>query len=320
MKVISVPGQRLKPLRHPILAIGVFDGVHLGHQYLLRQALHRARRKQGQAIVMTFFPHPVHVLRPKVPHPLLTTLSERLELLEKLGVDVCMVVHFTKKFSRLSPKEFFDRFILDLVRPKEIFVGDDFRFGYERSGHLEFLKKIGGRFGMEVHIVPSLHKDNLDISSSLIRRLIAEGKLREAQKLLGRPVTVSAPVQKGDRRGKALGFPTANLHPRKVVLPPTGVYLTRVYLDGATHPAMTNVGVRPSFARRPAPVHVEVHILDFHRRIYRKILTVEFLRKIREEKKFSTVDHLIRQLEKDEKKIRRLLASSSSVKSPKKIF
>ena len=315
MKVIHGISHVEQRFRRPVLAIGVFDGVHRGHRQLIKRAIRRARSLKGVAVVMTFSPHPVHVLRPDVSLPLLTSLKHRLRLIEDLGADVCLVVRFTRRFARLSPEQFVGRYLRRKIGPEEIFVGDDFRFGHDRAGGLKELREAGRRYGFKVNIVKSVLRQGRNISSTLIRRYIQKGELRKAAGFLGHPVSVSGRVIRGASRGKKLGYPTANIKPISEIIPPPGVYLVRVLLDKKTYPGMANIGYQPSFrkkdSRQEKHLHVEVHILDFRGEIYKKEVTLEILKKIRDEKKFPSSEQLAAQLRRDERRARRFFTSSS---------
>lgn len=293
------------------MAIGIFDGLHLGHQYLIKQMIRRARVLGGTAMVMTFYPHPIHVLRPDIDLPLLIPLSYRLQLIESLGVDVCWVVRFTRQFSKLTPEQFIKRYLVDKLKVRETFVGDDFRFGQNRSGNLEFFKAAGERCGFQVNIVPAVQKNGQVISSTRIRKHIREGKLNEARRLLGRRVAIVGKVVRGDSRGKKLGYPTANIQPLSDTVPPPGVYLVRVFLNGRSYSGMANVGTRPSFPTKGNRIHIEAHIFDFRKNIYGREMTIEILKKIRNEKPFPSQDRLIAQLRRDEIKARKLFSKLS---------
>ena len=228
-------------------------------------------------------------------------------MIADLGIDFCIIIHFTKRFSRLSPEQFIKQYLNDKIKPKEINVGDDFRFGQNRSGDLELFKKEGRRLGFRVNIIPSVSLAGEKISSTRIRELIATGHLQHAARLLGRLVSILGKVEKGDSRGKRLGFPTANIYPTQEILPPLGVYVVNVVLDKRHYAGMANVGLRPSFKKNNNRANIEVYILDFNKGIYGKEIVVEFIKKIREEKEFLSQDALVNQLKKDEKKARRLL-------------
>lgn len=309
MKVIDQLEKTQVRWRRPILAIGVFDGLHRGHQKLIQRIVRKAKAVGGTSLVMTFWPHPVHVLRPEVRLPLLVSLPHRLKLIELLGVDVCIVVNFTKSFSHLSPEKFVEQFLVKRIRPEEVFVGYDFRFGQNREGSFELFRQLGKKFGFRVKQLPAVKSREGVISSSRIRELISLGQLTQASRLLSRPVSVMGTVCRGDRRGKSLGFPTANLNPGSEVIPPCGVYVVRVFVGKRKFYGMANVGWRPSFKTEQHQINVEVHIFDFYKDIYHESILVEFLKKIRDEKIFNSRAQLIAQLKKDKATARRWLAS-----------
>lgn len=304
MKVIYGIGKAKRPSQNPVLAIGVFDGLHLGHRYLLEKVVRQAKRLRGISMVMTFFPHPLHVLKPDCSPPFLVPLKQRLKLMEQLGIEVCLVVHFTRKFSYLTATRFMEEYIIQSINPQEIFIGRDFKFGHARQGDSRLLRDFGKIYGFKVYVVAPRKEYGDVISSTRIRSLIATGRLALAQRLLGRPVSILGQVRKGDGRGKTLGFPTANIHPVGQVLPPCGVYAVEVVVKNKTYRGMANIGRRPSFYEENSPVHVEVHIFDFHKNIYKREIEVRFFRKIRAEKQFISVEELMRQLRKDEQTIR----------------
>ncbi|HLD69593.1 MAG TPA: riboflavin biosynthesis protein RibF, partial [Candidatus Omnitrophota bacterium] len=233
-------------------------------------------------------------------------LSYRLQLIERLGVDVCLVIRFTKRFSQLSPERFIKQYLVERLMPKEIFVGYDFRFGKDREGNLALFSQLAKKFGFKVNIVKAVKTHHEVISSTRIRNLIREGHLKKASELLGRLVSVVGVVQPGDKRGKGLGFPTANIYPTNETLPPAGVYAVYVVIDGQRCKGMANIGYRPSFQSHPNQINLEVNIFNFRQNIYGKEIIVEFVEKIRDEKVFYTKESLVRQLESDEKKIRRI--------------
>ena len=211
MKVMYGIGQIRKKLKNTFVAIGVFDGVHRGHQHVISQMVRRAKELGGKSVVITFFPHPVRVLHPEVKLPYLVSLQHRLQLIEKLGVQVCLVMHFTKKFSALSPETFVKKYLINQLGVKEVFVGDDFRFGQNRSGDLELFIDIAQRYNFYVNVVSELHQGRRAIHSRCLRELIVCGELAQAAELLGRRFSILGKVIKGDGRGKTLGYATANI-------------------------------------------------------------------------------------------------------------
>jgi len=300
MKVISLNGNFKPSLKKTCAAIGIFDGVHRGHQYLIKQMLICARRLKLKPIIITFFPHPAHVLKPDMKFGYLTSLKDRFSLLSDLGIATCVVVRFNQSFSRVPPQKFIKNILVDKLGVKAIFVGDAFRFGKDRSGDIGLFQKLASLYGYEMHAVPALKNGGQIISSTRIRQLIGEGKLNEASRFLGRRVSVGGIVVKGSQRGKSLGFPTANVAYESDIFPPQGVYVVRVLLGRKEYPAIANLGTRPSFDKQISKLYLEVHILDFSKNIYGKRLKVSFLKKIRSEKKFTSPQALIQQIQKDE--------------------
>lgn len=303
METIYGINQWTKQYKNPVVAIGVFDGLHLGHQDLMKTTVQKAREIQGTPMVMTFNPHPVHVLHPHVHLPLIASFPHRLKLFEKLGIEVCLAVHFTRRFSHLSPQQFIKHYIVQAIKAKVVVVGDDFRFGEHRRGTLEIFQEAGEKFGFKVIGLHAVKRNRKVISSTSIRTWIAQGKFAEASRLLGRPVTLFGKVVHGDRRGKKLGFPTANIRLTSEVIPPLGVYAVQVVVGRKKYPALANVGRRPSFHKN-GPVTVEVYIFDFTKNLYGQDITVEFLKKLRNEKRFASPDLLVRQIRRDEQKAR----------------
>jgi len=303
MKVIYGIGKVNKNLQQAVLTIGVFDGVHLGHKKLIQQSVKRARSIKAKTVVMTFYPSPYQVLRPKTALPLLTSLSYRLKLLEKLDVDACIVIRFTKKFAKNTPESFIKQYLLKYLKPREISIGDDFRFGKDRDGSLDYFKKAGQKYNFRVnHILLLNNSRNKKIGSTLIRKLIVEGKLNQAKRLLGRNVSIMGKVIKGEGRGISLGYPTVNLIPANEIYPPLGVYIANIIVGNKSYQGMANIGCSPSFNGHNSPINIEAHIFDFNKSLYGKEIIIEFIQKIRNEIKFPSKEKLIAQLKKDEKR------------------
>jgi riboflavin kinase/FMN adenylyltransferase len=291
----SLPDPRL---RSPIVTWGVFDGVHRGHRRVIGQVLSWARADGVSSAVATFDRHPEEVLRGnKVP--LVTPLGERLQLIGALGVDFCVVLNFTLEFSKTTADEFIRGIVAGRMGAKGIVLGHDSRFGRDRAGDLDFLSRLGRSVGLEVRqSAPEIFQDR-PVSSSLIREAVFAGRLTDAAYLLGRPPSVIGIVVRGERRGSALGFPTANLELHHAVRPPTGVYAAEVPLGGRVHRAVVNVGTRPTF-RQDGAETIEVHLLDYGGGdLYGRILEVRFLSRIRDEKKFDGPEALKRQISAD---------------------
>jgi riboflavin kinase/FMN adenylyltransferase len=295
-----------------VLTVGNFDGLHVGHQEILRIVTERARSRGGEAAVYTFEPHPRKVLRPADAPKLLTTLEQKLELIEAAGVDVAIVERFDAAFAQRSAEGFVREVIHERIRPQEVYVGYDFRFGHDREGSMRTLTELGPHLGFAVTIVPEVTVGGRDVNSTRIRELLAEGRVEQARELLGRPYEVRGRVVEGDRRGRTLGFPTANLAPENEVLPARGVYagVLRVR-DGSTPgelPAVVNVGRRPTF-QEAGEVVAEAHVIDWRGDLYGQRVELAFLHHLREERRFADVEGLKHQIAADRDAARERLAA-----------
>jgi len=312
MKVVHGISHWNERYLNPVVAIGVFDGLHHGHRRLIRKMQQRCQRIQGASIVVTFDPHPARRLHPKRNLPLIVSLDFRLKLLEEAGVQACLVVNFTNRFAQMRPEWFIDHYLINKLHVAEVVVGEDFRFGHQRRGNVALLKSAGLAKGFRVHEIPIRRTDGHKvISSTRIRRYLEDADIIHAQKMLERPVTIMGRVVQGDRRGGALGYPTANLDPLRTGMAPRGVYCVRVRFGLRCLYGMANVGVRPSFKKDTLP-NIEVHIFDFHANLYSKEIVVEFLFKIRDEQVFPSSHELIAQLQSDEKFARAWFAAHPS--------
>ncbi len=281
------------------VAIGNFDGIHQGHQVLLSEMIKGAKGLNITPTVLTFYPHPVEVLNPQKKLEQLTTTSEKLALMESLGVQFVCVAQFDKVLAQLSPEAFFEKYLVRGLKAKSIFVGYNFRFGKNRMGDIDLLKRLCEQKKITLTVVEPVSLGER-ISSSLIREKILEGQVEEAAKLLGHPYSISGVVKSGDGRGKQLGFPTANLHcAAEKILPKNGVYITRVHWQLQSFRAITNIGVRPTFHSLSSPKVVEVHILDLNAKLYDESLSLEFLKFVRDEMKFKSIEELKAQVQKD---------------------
>lgn len=284
------------------VAIGNFDGVHLGHQSLLSQMLAESRRLGVPSAVLTFYPHPVELLRPEKKRERLFTTAEKLAALEELSVEMALVASFDAALANLTPTEFFESFLVHGLKAKSVTVGFDFRFGRNREGTTDTLKKLCAPHGIDLIVVPPFEKEGLKVSSSSIREALRDGKTENAAKWLGRPYSITGVVSHGDNRGEQIGFPTANLkYPDEKLLPKDGVYVTRAVWQKQVFPSVTNIGVRPTFHKADAPRTIEVHLIDFRARLYDETVRVDFLKRVRDEIKFASVDELVKQITKDVK-------------------
>ena len=296
-------------LKKTAIALGIFDGLHRGHQLLIKSMVTEARKLKAKATVITFFPHPAHVFRPGIQFPYLMSLQQRVEALKSLGVDIVIVIPFNKRFAQVSPGDFVGKILVGQLGAKSVFVGENFRFGKDRSGDVILLKELSAKYGYRMHAVKTLKQGKEPISSGRLRRIIPEGDLKQAKQLLGRPVSAWGKVVKGASRGKALGYPTANVHYEQDVLPPHGVYAVRVIWKKRSYYGMANLGIRPSFKDKEQnpKTHLEVHIFDFNHNLYGQDILVEFFKKIRDEKKFPSKELLVLQIQRDEKRVRSLM-------------
>jgi riboflavin kinase/FMN adenylyltransferase len=305
-----------KPLERAVLTVGNFDGLHVGHQRIMETVGAQARALGGQAAVYTFEPHPRKVLQPERAPQLLTTLEQKLELLERAGVDVTVVEPFDETFAKLPPERFVREILHERIDPLEVYVGYDFRYGRDREGSMRTLTELGPHLGFSVTIVPEVKLEGRDVNSSRIRELLAGGEVGEAALLLGRPYTVRGRVAEGDRRGRTIGFPTLNVAAENEVLPRVGVYAGHVrFLDegqpeaGARFGAVTNVGRRPTFGASEDVV-IEAHLLDFSADVYGRRVEVAVEFALREERRFPGVEALRTQIAADAEEARRKLAGS----------
>jgi riboflavin kinase / FMN adenylyltransferase len=286
---------------HPVITIGNFDGVHLGHQKIIRLALEKARSRGGQCVAYTFRPHPQIALRPGAQVPLLSTYDEKLEIFDHLGVDIVIEEPFSREFSTTEPDRFFKEILLQKLGVEAIVVGYDFAFGRERHGHLDSLKEFCQESGVELTIVPPYEVAGQTVSSSKVRQFLLSGKIKEANHFLGRHFFYRGVVIKGEGRGRKLGFPTANLKLENKLALPYGVYVTWAICDGKRYPSVTNIGIRPTFysENEELPALVETHLLHTTLDLYGNTLEVQFVGRLREEKKFSGVEELKKQILQD---------------------
>jgi len=291
----------------PIVSLGNFDGVHLGHQAILTKAVSEARALQGTALVLTFHPHPLSVLRPNSPLPLILSLREKLLLFRRLEIHGVILQRFSQTFSQLTAEEFVRRYLVDIIGIEKVIVGHNVSFGHRRSGNAEILVQLGEKFGFAVDVIGPVVIDGREVSSTAVRTLLGTGNMHEVTRLLGRPYGVSGRVEKGFQRGRTIGFPTANLRPRTDLLLPNGVYAVTVDLDEKISvPGVANVGMNPTFGNNRRTI--EAHLFDFSADLYGQRLRVNFLEHIREERKFPSVPELVRQIQEDADRARALLA------------
>jgi len=299
-----------KPFKNAVITIGNFDGVHIGHQALFHEVVEKAESLDGTSIVMTFEPHPVRVLKQNGHLPLITLYEQKVELIENSGIDVLICVPFTKEFAAISAKEFVEDILLKSIGMKAIVVGKDYTFGRNREGDIDLLQTYAKNLGFEVVVADWIQTSKNGpgrISSTRTRELVMAGKVDEAQKLLGRYYQLRGIVTAGrNRGGKLLGFPTANINLHDELCPKNGVYAVTVECMGKIFQGVANIGYSPTFDDHV--FSVEVHILDFNENIYGQKIRVDFVRRIRDEKKFSDISELSDQIKKDIVKARKILS------------
>lgn len=283
-----------------VVALGNFDGVHLGHRRLIGNMVAKAREIGGIPVVFTFYPHPMVILQPSIAPPMLLTQAAKQAMMENLGVGVMIRVNFTHFFSQMEPEEFVVKVLKDALRARWVFVGYNYTFGYKGKGTPELLEQLGKRYGFNVHITPPVTVDGETVSSTLIRQLLDKGDVTRAQKFLGYCPFVEGNVVIGERRGRKLGFPTANLAVEpNIMVPARGVYSVKVEVDGESFLGVANIGVKPTFHVNSNNRTIEVHLLDFYGNLYGKKMKVYFTRRLRGEKKFSSATELVQQIKQD---------------------
>ena len=284
--------------RSTVLTLGVFDGLHLGHQRIMRTVVNRARAAKAVPTAITFDPHPRSVLYPENAPPLLQTLDQRLSNFEVLGIEQTIVIRFDKDFANRDAEIFLRDIVHERLQAKEVYLGKGFAFGRNRGGNIELLRRISRELGFAADEVPEITLRGQRISSSKIRELLAAGRTNLARRMLGRPYGVEGQIVRGDQRGRTIGFPTANLKPRNRVIPKYGVYATATLINDVWRRSITNVGVRPTFDGDKEP-SIETYVFDFDGDLYGDVLRVRFLHRIRDEKKFGGIEELKAQIGRD---------------------
>lgn len=286
--------------KRPVVALGVFDGVHRGHKKILMGAVTEARRIQGTSVVLTFWPHPQK-------QSSLYSLEHRIRLIGELGIDICIVINFNKKFSQILPEEFIEDILFKKIHAYCICIGINFRFGKNASGSHVTLKRFSECYSYKLKVFEVVKVKNLSISSTAIRSLIKNGKLDAAKELLARRVSILGTVVKGSSWGRVMGFPTANINPHHEVIPPNGVYAAWIFIRNKKFRGICYIGTRPTFGNKISQ-RIEVYIYNFNKLLYGKYLEIQFIKKIREEAKFNSVYALGEQIKKDINKSNRLFS------------
>ena len=299
---------RCAPFPHPVVSIGNFDGVHIGHQAILRDVVREARDRQGTAIVLTFHPHPLSVLRPERRLPLICSLREKLLLFSAFGIQKVLLQRFTLTFAQLSPEEFVRSYLVQTIGAEKVVVGHNVSFGRNRAGTADTLRQLAPTYGFAAEIVGPIKTDGQEVSSTTVRTLLSAGDMPAVTRFLGRRYTVSGRVIRGFQRGRTIGFPTANLPPRADLLLPNGVYAVRVDIDKQEVPGVANIGLNPTFGVNKRTL--EVHLFNFSGDLYGRRLSVGFVERLRGEQKFPSVEELVKQIQKDADRARAILFAS----------
>jgi len=307
MKVIRAASEFHSGSRRVCVAIGMFDGVHLGHQQVIRQTLEDARQHDGLALVVTFDRHPNAVIAPESMPLLIQTLPQKLRAIQALGVHATWLIEFDRAFSQVTGDAFARSLARDLGQLHSLCVGSAFTFGHRRSGNVALLKQVGRELGFQVHGLAAVSLGGRAVSSTRIREAIQAGDLDLAAQMLGRTYALAGTVRRGDQLGRELGFPTANLEVSGLVLPPRGVYAVRARFGDQPHPAVLNIGLRPTLGDPHPTLQVEAHLLDFNQDLYSRELEVAFVARIRDEQRFPSLKALKVQIGRDVEAARRLL-------------
>ena len=302
MKIIMGIDRIEKSIPNPVVTLGNFDGVHIGHQKIFDRVREEAGKINGESVVITFEPHPLRVLSPERCPPLLTPFKKKMMFIEESGIDTVLCIQFSSSFSEISPSEFVRTILVEKVGVRRVVIGYNYRFGKKQGGDVQTLKEAGERYHFEVEVVSPLKIDHRIVSSSKIRELIGKGLVEDAAKMLGRDYPIIGRVIEGAKRGQTLGFRTANLEISEELYPKRGVYAVEVLWNGEVFRGVANVGYNPTFAsgeERRQPLSLEVYILNFDRMIYGDEIQVRFRKRIRDEIRFDSPSHLIDQIRKD---------------------
>lgn len=289
---------------YPIVALGNFDGIHLGHQELLKKIVEIKNQKGGKAIVFTFYPHPIKIIKQANEPFIMQSFREKYEALCQFDIDYIFCERFVKEFAMLHPQNFVKKYLVDGMRAKEVCVGYNYTFGKFAQGNILTLKEYSQTYGFKLHVINAFKIDSVTVSSSKIRKSLNEGDIKSANKFLGRLYSLSAIVKRGEQRGKDLGFPTANIYLNRPILLKEGVYAGFVKINNKYHKSAINIGSNPTFGDKK--IHIEAHLINFHGNLYNKRINVFFVAYIREERKFNSKEELLYQIGQDVEKINTL--------------
>ena len=310
MKIYRDHTEIRQPFPNACVTIGNFDGVHLGHQFLFSEVVGKAYKNNGTSIAITFDPHPLKVVRPEIGIKLISTSEQKIELIELANIDVLLLIPFTKEFAATPAEQFVDDILIGTLGVRELIIGYDYAFGKGRSGNIEFLKEQGAQKGFNVTVVEPYYVDEMLASSTKVRELVNQGRMRDVRKLLGRYYQIRGEVILGKQRGGTLlGFPTANLHiSEEDLCPRHGVYVSQVVYDGKCYGGVLNIGYNPTFGGDC--ISAETHIFDFNEDIYGKPIKINLLQFLRDERKFSGPDELVSQITQDIEQAKSVLADA----------
>ena len=309
MQVIHFPDDGAPRWNQPVLALGNFDGLHRGHMKIIDRVRRRAGERGGTPAAMTFDPHPPRVVRPDKAPPLLMTKTQRLEALHRAGIACVAVVRFTHELSEWAPETFVRTVLADWLRVSEVWVGANFLFGHGRSGNFSLLRTLGQQHGFRADKIDPVRYKDFVVSSTRIRRLVAEARMDEAGALLGHPYFLDGTIVEGRRRGKTIGFPTANMATENELIPPHGVYATTMTIDGIVHGGVTNIGIRPTFNETEPTI--ETHLLRYSGDLYGRRVRLSFVQRLRDERRFENIDALRAQIEADRRRADHLFSRIS---------
>ena len=285
--------------RKVCLAIGMFDGVHLGHQKVLQNAINAASQSNAISVAVTFDQHPANIISPKNAPSLIQTQAQRNRSIELLGVDAILIIKFNEAFSRKTGKSFIQELAQGFGSIHSISVGNDFMFGHNRDGNFQLLQKLSQELNFLTYGLQPVKLNGQIVSSTRIRSALINGKIDDAKQMLGRKFSIEGPVVKGDGKGRKIGFPTANIDTKNLILPPNGVYASYTKFNGKTHKSLLNIGVRPTIIKPNPSIQVEAHILKFNENIYDQVIDIELIEKLRNEMKFESIEELKKQISCD---------------------
>ncbi len=306
MDVIHYPDDPRPPTwRSPVLALGNFDGLHRGHLKIIERIQRGAAERAGTSVVLTFDPHPPRVLRPDKAPRLLMTKPQKIDALDRAGVQGAAIVRFTREMSQWEPEVFVRNVLVEWLRVAEVWVGADFLFGRERSGNFSLLRLLAAQYGFRAEKIDPIRYKDFVVSSTRIRRLVSEGRVDEAGALLGHHYTIDGTVVEGAKRGRELGFPTANLKTDNELIPPNGIYATAIAIDGQVYPSATSIGQNPTFGESLATT-IEAHVIGQSMDLYGRSVRLAFVQRLRDERKFPDVESLIEQISADVRRATRL--------------